>query len=111
MHVHQRIKLRFGGLGDGCMHAHARVVDQKIKALALPMAAQGLLQMCGKGFEAGYVAHIQRQGHSAAAQRFDVCHHRLGLGGLLAVGQHHVDAAACGSQRCIAAQAPAAAGD
>src|SRR3989344_398217 len=56
-------------------------------------------------------SRCQWQSHSTAAQLFDVGHHCLGFGGLLAVGQHHVDAAVCSGQRCAAAQAAAAAGD
>ncbi len=111
VHVHQQVELFFRGLGEGRMHAEARVVDQEVEALAPPGLRQRVAHLDGEGGEAAAVADVELQGQRAPAQGLDLRHRVGGVGSVALVGQQHIGALGCQRQGGVAALAAAAAGD
>jgi hypothetical protein len=65
----------------------------------------------GQRLDRSAVGDVKRQGHRAAAHRFDLLHHRVGFVALFAIGDDHVGAGFRQTQRDGLADAAARPGD
>src|SRR5690606_33392174 len=91
--------------------AHAGIVDQEVKLVALPVRVQFLSHPLRKAGKARSISDVQRQRAGAAAQSLDLGHHLNRLLLAAAISKNDVGAPAGQVKGGIAAQAAAAAGD
>src|SRR4051794_5150738 len=77
MDLHQFVELRFGRFGKARVHADARIVDQKVEALALPAASELDLQRLDESPNARAISHVEPQSNGFPSLAFDFAQYGL----------------------------------